>query len=91
MSRFDRRLSGTPALHGAHGKPKGTPCSVQQALGWAFGLEKAQREFPEPRDAERTLCYGFGLKYVRMQRAALGCKVDGGQFKGGSYTHPDAG
>ena len=25
-----------------------------------------------------------------MQRAALGCKVDGGQYKMGSYTHPDA-
>jgi len=25
-----------------------------------------------------------------MQRAALGCKVDGGQHKIGSYTHEDA-
>ena len=25
-----------------------------------------------------------------LQRAALGCKVDGGQHKMGSYTHPDA-
>jgi hypothetical protein len=34
--------------------------------------------------------FGFGLEYVLLQRAALGCKVDGGQHKMGSYTHPDA-
>lgn len=25
-----------------------------------------------------------------MQRAALGCKIDGGQYKMGTYTHEDA-
>jgi hypothetical protein len=30
------------------------------------------------------------MEYVLMQRAALGCKVDGGQHKMGSYTHADA-
>jgi hypothetical protein len=34
--------------------------------------------------------FGFGMEYVLMQRAALGCKVDGGQHKMGSYTHTDA-
>jgi hypothetical protein len=34
--------------------------------------------------------FGFGLEYVLLQRAALGCKVDGGQHKMGSYTHADA-
>ena len=34
--------------------------------------------------------FSFGLEYVLLQRAALGCKVDGGQHKIGSYTHPDA-
>ena len=34
--------------------------------------------------------FGFGLEYVLLQRAMLGCKVDGGQHKMGSYTHPDA-
>jgi hypothetical protein len=34
--------------------------------------------------------FGFGLEYVLLQRAILGCKVDGGQYKIGSYTHEDA-
>ena len=25
-----------------------------------------------------------------MQRAALGCKIDGGSYKMGTYTHEDA-
>lgn len=62
---------------------------VQAALEWAFGVEKAQLELPPPKDrAEEG--FGFGLEYVLLQRAALGCKVDGGQHKIGCYTHPDA-
>jgi hypothetical protein len=34
--------------------------------------------------------FGFGLEYVLLQRAALGCKIDGGQHKIGGYTHEDA-
>jgi hypothetical protein len=34
--------------------------------------------------------FGFGLEYVLLQRAALGCKIDGGQHKIGGYTHADA-
>jgi hypothetical protein len=64
--------------------------SVQQALEWAFGKEQAQLELPEPPDPERGQGVGFGLEYVLMQRAALGCKVDGGQHKIGSCTHEDA-
>jgi len=89
MSQFDRRLSRTPAQRAARGKLKGA-MSVQQALEWAFGVEKAQLELPEPSDPERAHRSGFGLEYVLMQQAALGCKVDGGQYKLGSYTHPDA-
>lgn len=66
------------------------PMSVQQALEWAFRVEHAQLELPEPPDPERGQGFGFGLEYVLLQRAALGCKVDGGQFKIGSYTHEDA-
>jgi hypothetical protein len=62
---------------------------VQAALEWAFRVEKAQLELPLPRDVSEESS-GFGLEYVLMQRAALGCKVDGGQYKMGSYTHPDA-
>ena len=64
--------------------------SVQQALEWAFRVEHAQLELPEPPDPERGQGFGFGLEYVLMQRAALGCKIDGGQYKMGSYTHEDA-
>ncbi len=62
---------------------------VQAALEWAFRVEKAQLELPPPEDVVEE-GFGFGLEYVLMQRAALGCKVDGGQHKMGSYTHADA-
>jgi len=62
---------------------------VQAALEWAFRVEQAQLELPPPRDVTEE-GFGFGLEYVLLQRAALGCKVDGGQHKMGSYTHPDA-
>jgi hypothetical protein len=62
---------------------------VQAALEWAFRVEKAQLELPPPQDVVEE-GFGFGLEYVLMQRAALGCKVDGGQHKMGSYTHEDA-
>lgn len=62
---------------------------VQAALEWAFGVEKAQLELPPPRDVTEE-GFGFGFEYVLLQRAALGCKVDGGRYKMGSYTHPDA-
>ena len=64
--------------------------SVQQALEWAFRVEHAQLELPEPPDPEREHGFGFGLEYVLLQRAILGCKIDGGQYKVGSYTHEDA-
>ena len=62
---------------------------VQAALEWAFRVEKAQLELPPPKGVTEE-GFGFGLEYVLMQRAALGCKVDGGQHKMGSYTHADA-
>lgn len=60
---------------------------VQSALEWAFRIEKVQLELPERPDPERGHGFGFGLEYVLLQRAALGCKVDGGQHKIGGYTH----
>ena len=62
---------------------------VQAALEWAFRVEKAQLELPPPKIVTEE-GFGFGLEYVLLQRAALGCKVDGGQHKVGSYTHADA-
>lgn len=98
MSRYDRRLhlqtsgrspeTGKQAPSG-QGRPKRV-MTVQQALEWAFGKEQAQLELPERPDPHHGQGFGFGLEYVLMQRAALGCKVDGGQHKIGSYTHEDA-
>ena len=62
---------------------------VQAALEWAFRVEQAQLELPPPKDGAEE-GFGFGLEYVLLQRAMLGCKVDGGQHKMGSYTHADA-
>jgi hypothetical protein len=58
---------------------------VQAVLEWAFRVQKAQLELPVPIDAIED-GFGFGLEYVLLQRAVLGCKVDGGQHKMGSYA-----
>ena len=94
MSRFDRKLRGQPLAstrkggsQSRHGPPKRV-MTVQQALEWAFRTECAQLELPEPPEPERG--QGFGLEYVLMRRAALGCKIDGGRYKLGDYTHEDA-
>ena len=90
MSRIDRRL-GRMSLPSARsgGKVK-RALGVQQALEWAFRVEKAQLELPERPDPESGQGFGFGLEYVLLQRAALGCKIDGGQHKIGGYIHEDA-
>jgi len=88
MSKFDRRLPRMRVQPSAGGKPK-RAVGVQAALEWAFRVEKAQLELPPRQDAGDE-SRGFGLEYVLMQRTILGCKVDGGQYKMGSYTHPDA-
>jgi hypothetical protein len=75
-------------IHNRGGRTK-RALGVQAALEWAFRIEKAQLELPPPKDVPEE-GFGFGLEYVLMQRATLGCKVDGGQHKIGSYTHPDA-
>jgi hypothetical protein len=81
------------SLQGRVGRARGTTnkraLGVQAALEWAFRVEKAQLELPPPKDVTEE-GFGFGLEYVLLQRAALGCKVDGGQHKMGSYTHADA-
>ena len=85
--KHDRKLHGGvgPARSG---RPKRS-MSVQQALEWAFRIEKAQLELPMPQDVTEE-GFGFGLEYVLLQRAALGCQIDGGQYKVGGYTHEDA-
>ena len=86
--KHDRKLHGS--IGGAGRGRKKRVMSVQQALEWAFRVEHAQLELPAPPDPERGQGFGFGLEYILMQRAALGCKIDGGQYKMGSYTHEDA-
>ena len=63
---------------------------IQQLLEWAFQVEKVQLELPERVDPEDGEGFGFGLEHVLLQRAALGCRIDGGRHKLGSYSHPDA-
>lgn len=81
------------SVQGRIGRAGGTKSrralGVQAALEWAFRIEQAQLELPPPKDVTEA-GFGFGLEYVLLQRAMLGCKVDGGQHKMGSYTHPDA-
>ena len=76
-----------------HGRVSGTrikrALGVQAALEWAFRIEQAQLELPLPADVTEE-GFGFGLEYVLLQRAVLGCKIDGGQHKIGGYTHEDA-
>ena len=72
----------------AGGRVKRAP-GVQAALEWAFRVEQAQMELPVRRGIDEE-GFGFGMEYVLIQRARLGCKVDGGQHKMGSYTHADA-
>jgi len=88
MSRFDRRFARMRGQPSAGRKPK-RALGVQAALEWAFRIEKAQLELPPRQDADEE-SRGFGLEYVLMQRAVLGCKVDGGQHKMGGYVHQDA-
>jgi hypothetical protein len=80
-------------MHGTIGRPGGQKTKralgVQAALEWAFGVEKAQLELPLPKGVAEE-GFGFGLEYVLLQRAILGCKIDGGQHKMGGYVHVDA-
>jgi len=62
---------------------------VQAMLEWAFRVEQAQLELPVRRGIDKE-GLGFGMEYVLIERARLGCKVDGGQHKMGSFTHADA-
>ena len=62
---------------------------VQAVRECAFRVEKAQLELPPPEHVVKE-GFSFGLEYVLLQRSALGCKVDGGQHKMGSYTSADA-
>jgi hypothetical protein len=89
MSRVDRRLNRMSVPSAGHGGKAKRAMGVQQALEWAFRIEQAQLELPLPENMTEE-GFGFGLEYVLLQRAALGCKVDGGQHKISGFTHEDA-
>lgn len=89
MSKLDRRLPRMSVLGTKPGGKVKRAMSVQQALEWAFRVEKAQLELPLPKGMSEE-GFGFGLEYVLLQRAALGCEIDGGRHKLGGYTHEDA-
>ncbi|KPQ02793.1 MAG: Thiazole biosynthesis protein ThiG [Rhodobacteraceae bacterium HLUCCA12] len=89
MSSIDRRLNRMSMPSAKPGGKVKRALGVQAALEWAFRVEKAQLELPLPQNVTEE-GFGFGLEYVLLQRAALGCKVDGGQHKIGGYTHEDA-
>jgi hypothetical protein len=62
------------------------PASAGMALRRREGAAGAARA-PDPEHAHRV---GFSLEYVLIQQAAPGCKVDGGRYKMGDDTRPDA-
>jgi len=59
---------------------------IWDLLQWAFQREAARVAFDDLTSPDAP-APGFGLEYVLLQRAMLGCKVDGG---GVSPAHPDA-
>ena len=83
------RWAGFAGYDGWFARANNAALGVQAALEWAFQVEKAQLELPVRRDINQE-GFGFGLEYVLIQRARLGCKVDGGGRSSQSYTHQDA-
>ena len=59
---------------------------VQALLEWAFMREKVRLEWFDERPVEER-GFGYGIEYVLLRRAQLGCRVDGG---GESPRHDDA-
>ncbi|MBR9764131.1 MAG: hypothetical protein GYB53_11555 [Rhodobacteraceae bacterium] len=61
--------------------------SILELLDWAFRKEKVSIEFDAMRSVMPGQMPGFGMEWVMIERARLGCRVDGG---GTSPCHPDA-
>ncbi|NVK57313.1 MAG: hypothetical protein HWE26_17050 [Alteromonadaceae bacterium] len=57
--------------------------TILQLLEWAFQRELVSLDF----DPIERMVPDFGMEYVMIERARLGCRVDGG---GRSDPHPDA-
>ncbi|WP_226936961.1 hypothetical protein [Pseudogemmobacter faecipullorum] len=52
--------------------------SIQRALEWAFGTERAQLEFDEIGETSGGQRLGVDGIWLMMQRGAIGCEIDGG-------------
>jgi len=61
--------------------------SIQWLLKWAFGTENARLDFGSAAAMAGHDLPHFGTEYVMIERARLGCRVDGG---GHSDPHADA-
>ena len=66
-------------------KSQRRPVSIEQLLHWAFARECASIDFDEI--GTETGARNYGMEYVMIERARIGCRVDGG---GRSEPHPDA-
>ncbi len=61
--------------------------SIGELLEWAFQRELVSLDFDEIQTVSGMSGAGVGVEYILMERAMLGCRVDGG---GRSDPHPDA-
>lgn len=62
---------------------------VQRLLEWSFGAQRAQLELPV-REAPEDRGFGFGMEYVLLERARVGCQIDGGRGGAEPDVHWDA-
>lgn len=88
---FDRRCDGSarlqiaPAVHPVAGRKVGV--AIRDLLEWAFQREFAQLDFGRISSLGGHPLPGFGMEFVLIEQARLGCRVAGG---GHSDPHPDA-
>ncbi|QPM89369.1 hypothetical protein [Pseudooceanicola algae] len=73
-----------PSLHVVAAKRE---VSILHLIEWAFQREFASIEFDDVMASMPGQAPAFGMEYVMIERARLGCRVDGG---GRSDPHPDA-
>lgn len=84
MAAAMMRAVVTRAVEPARGSQPATAASILEVLDWAFRRECASLDFDA---AVEIGVRSVGLEWVMMQRAVLGCQIDGG---GRSDPHPDA-
>lgn len=80
------RDGGVAAVSASLRRGQKVAIGVWPLIQWAFQRERVSLDFDET-GASGLTGPGFGMEYVMIQRAMLGCRVDGG---GTSACHPDA-